>query len=280
MTDSDINTMKNLFLLLIGSFILLLPITCYPQLPPPKNGNTYVIAHRGAHEGIPENSLPAYQKAIDLGCDFIEIDIRTTRDKQFVSVHNSSINAYVDGKSGNVKDMRLAELKALDIGKTISREWQNTRIPTFEEILKLCQNKIGIYLDLKDAAPEALLPLIRKYNMEENIVWFIWGDDDENISKVRQNCPNCFLMPDPGKESNLNAVLAKYQPKVVASGMKNCSLSFCKTVHEQEAIVFVDESKNNLEDLKLEWTKMIEWGIDGIQTDKPKALISFLKNLN
>ena len=208
--------MKNLFILLIGSFILLLPITCYPQLPPPKNGNTYVIAHRGAHEGIPENSLPAYQKAIDLGCDFVEIDIRTTRDKQFVSVHNSSINAYVDGKSGNVKDMRL----------------------------------------------------------------FIWGDDDENISKVRQNCPNCFLMPDPGKESNLNAVLAKYQPKVVASGMKNCSLSFCKTVHEQEAIVFVDESKDNLEDLKLEWTKMIEWGIDGIQTDKPKALISFLKNLN
>ncbi len=63
--------------------------------PEPKNGNTYVIAHRGAHNGIPENSLAAYQKAIDLGCDFIEIDVRKSRDGKMVSVHNSTI----DGQS-------------------------------------------------------------------------------------------------------------------------------------------------------------------------------------
>jgi|GEM_PF-3563182 len=71
--------MKNQFLLLIGLIALLIPVTGYSQLAAPKNGNTYVIAHRGAHVGIPENSLPAYQKAIDLGCDFVEIDVRTTR---------------------------------------------------------------------------------------------------------------------------------------------------------------------------------------------------------
>ena len=56
--------------------------------PTPKNGDTYVIAHRGVHNGIPENSLAAYQKAIDLGCDFIEIDVRKTRDGRMVSIHN------------------------------------------------------------------------------------------------------------------------------------------------------------------------------------------------
>ncbi len=44
----------------------------------PKHGNIYVIAHRGVHHGIPENTLPAYQKAIELGADFVEIDVRTT----------------------------------------------------------------------------------------------------------------------------------------------------------------------------------------------------------
>ena len=44
-------------------------------LKPPRNGGVYVIAHRGAHQGPPENSLPAYQKAIDLGCDFVEVDV-------------------------------------------------------------------------------------------------------------------------------------------------------------------------------------------------------------
>jgi len=51
------------------------------------------------HNGIPENSLAAYQKAIDLGCDFVEIDVRTTKDGRFVSVHNSTIDSYVEGKN-------------------------------------------------------------------------------------------------------------------------------------------------------------------------------------
>ena len=84
---------------------------------PPKNGKTYVIAHRGVHNGIPENSLAAYQKAIDLGCDLIEIDVRKSKDGRMVSVHNSTIDAYVSGATGKVSDFTLAELKALDIGE-------------------------------------------------------------------------------------------------------------------------------------------------------------------
>jgi glycerophosphoryl diester phosphodiesterase len=272
--------MKKQLVPLICLIGLIIPGVGYSQLPAPKNGRTYIIAHRGAHQGIPENSLPAYQKAIELGCDFVEIDVRTTLDRQFVSVHNSTIDAYVEGKTGKVKDMTLAALKALDIGAKVGEQWKNTRIPTFEEILSLCQGKIGIYLDLKDADPEMLLPLIRKYQMEEDIVWFIYGSDHKNISKVQDNCLNCFPMPDPGKERNLKRVLKKYQPKVVASGMRHCSLSFSDKVHKKEALLFVDESKNSLQDLEAEWKKMIDWGIDGIQTDQPKELIRFLNNLN
>ena len=53
-------------------------------LPKPKKGNIYVVAHRGVHNGIPENTLAAYQKAIDLRCDFVEIDIRKTKDRMFL----------------------------------------------------------------------------------------------------------------------------------------------------------------------------------------------------
>lgn len=72
------------------------------NFPEPKNKSTYVIAHRGVHNGIPENSLPAYQKAIDLGCDFIEIDARETKDGRIVSIHNSTIDAYVKGGKGKM----------------------------------------------------------------------------------------------------------------------------------------------------------------------------------
>jgi glycerophosphoryl diester phosphodiesterase len=82
------------------------------NFPKPKHGNTYVIAHRGAHNGIPENSLAAFQKAIDLACDFIEIDTRLTKDKVVVSVHNLTIDAelkvkvFTDDDAGNIEEWK------------------------------------------------------------------------------------------------------------------------------------------------------------------------------
>ena len=234
----------------------------------------YVIAHRGAHVGIPENSLAAYQKAIDLGCDFIEIDVRTTKDGKFVSVHNSSVDNYVKGSEGKVKDMTLAQLKALDIGSRVGPEWKNTRIPTFEEILKLCQGKIGIYLDLKDAPVPELMKLIKKYNMEQDVIWYISAQYLLQVKDVDTAFGNSFPMPDPGPEKNLISVLEKLKPAVVATDMGELSESFVEKAHKQNAKVFVDEGKGT----EAEWNEILSWKTDGIQTDDPEKLIAFLKN--
>ncbi len=240
--------------------------------PTPKNGDTYVIAHRGAHNGIPENSLAAYQKAIDLGCDFIEIDVRKTKDGRMVSIHNSTIDAYVNGASGRVSDFTLAELKALDIGIRVGPEWENERIPTFEEILRLCKGQIGIYLDLKKPVVDELIPIIKKYGMERDIVWYIPVFNMKEIKKLKKNCDNCIVMPDPGKEKNILRVVEKLQPLVLATDMGKLSENFVLTAHENNVRVFVDEDQGN----EAEWTKILNWGTDGIQTDKPQELIKFL----
>ena len=116
------------------------------NFPKPKNGNTYVIAHRGVHNNIPENTLASYKKAIDLGCDFVEIDIRKTKDGKFVSVHNATVDAYVEGIKGKVSSFTLSELKQMNIGKRVGSDWENERIPTFEEILQLCRGKLEFIL--------------------------------------------------------------------------------------------------------------------------------------
>ena len=166
---------KRTFIFFISLFMVCL--TCLIQkkssakLKPPKYGNVYVVAHRGVHLGIPENTLPAYQKAIELGVDFIEVDIRTTKDSQFVSIHNSDIDDYVEGATGKVNDFTLEQLRRFDVGVRVGAEWQGTPIPTFEEILQLCHGKCGIYLDLKQAAVEPLLQLIKKYKMQNEVIW-------------------------------------------------------------------------------------------------------------
>ena len=243
------------------------------ELRKPKN-QIYVIAHRGAHQGIPENSLAAYQKAIDLGCDFVEIDVRTTKDGKFVSVHNSSIDNYVEGKTGNVRSMTLAELKELDIGARYGEEWKNTRIPAFEEILNLCQGKIGIYLDLKDAPIPELMEIIRKYKMENDIVWYIPYQYLMQTENIEELFGSSFPMPDPHSEKNLKLLFEKCNVAVVATDMGELSESFVNEAHKNGAKVFVDEK----ECTESEWKTIIGWGTDGIQTDKPTELIEFLKH--
>lgn len=240
----------------------------------PVNGNVYVIAHRGVHTGIPENSLEAIQKAIDLGCDFVEIDTRATKDGEIVNVHNATVDQYVVGKTGKVKDYTLAEIKQMDIGEKYGPEWKGTRIPTIDEILQLCRGRIGIYLDLKEPLVPEVLRIIRKYDMERDVVWYIPASHMEIINQLKSLCNNCIPMPDPGAEENVAEVNAQVRPLVIASDMANLTDRFVKVAHESGTKVFADEKKGTPE----EWEQMIQWGVDGIQTDNPAALIEFLKS--
>jgi glycerophosphoryl diester phosphodiesterase len=235
----------------------------------PRQGGVYVVAHRGAHAaGIPENTLAAYREAIALGCDYVEIDLRTSKDGRLVSVHNATVDAYTADATGPVRDLTLAELKALDIGSRVHPKWKDERIPTLEEILDLCQGKVGIYLDLKQADPKQVIPLLRAAGMAEDTLWYA---GPPALDTVRAQCPECVIMPDPGPERNLARTLARWQPRVVASTWKHFSQTFLAACRAAGAIVLVDESDPGC------WPEALAWGVDGIQTDHPAELIAHLK---
>lgn len=238
-------------------------------LEAPRQGGVYVVAHRGAHEGIPENTLPAYAKAIEIGADFVEVDIRTTKDGKFVSIHNATIDGYAEGASGRVKEMTFDQLRALDVGSRVGPDWAGTRIPSFEEILDLCRGKIGIYLDLKDAPVAPLVEMIRARGMEGQVLWYAGRAQLRELANV---CPECVPMPDPGPEKNLAKLLQESKPKVVASVWKEYSKTFAESCHAAGAIVIVDDGGPKT------WDKMLEWGTEGIQTDQPAELIKTLKD--
>lgn len=235
-------------------------------LPPPRNGGVYVVCHRGAHEDRPENTLAAYQRAIDLNADYVEIDTRTTKDGHIVSVHNSTVDAYTEDAKGKVSDFTLAELKALDIGSRVDPKWKDERIPTFEEILQLCKGKIGIYLDLKEADVAVLFQMIEKYDMVKDVIWYCDPDQHRYVMEH-----GGISMPDPGPEENLAKLIADYKPKVVASVWKYFSPAFVTSCHEAGAMVIVDESDQSC------WDDALAWGTDGIQTDYPEEFIAYLK---
>lgn len=97
---------------------------------------TKVIAHRGSKGTHPENTLAAFQEALRVESDGIELDLHLTKDQQLVVIHDESVNRTTNGK-GKVKDMTLYEIKQLDAGSSFSPAFKDEKIPSFQEVLDL-----------------------------------------------------------------------------------------------------------------------------------------------
>ncbi len=109
----------------------------------------WIIAHRGASGHAPENTMAAFQRAIELGAGFIETDLRLTRDARFVAFHDPNLERTTNG-SGAVKDFSLAELRKLDAGMWFDRQFMDQRIPTLDEVLAFARkHDVVFYLEIK-----------------------------------------------------------------------------------------------------------------------------------
>lgn len=110
--------------------------------------NIYVAAHRGWSSLYPENTLLAFKKAIAIGVDQIETDVRLTRDGELVCIHDSTVDRTTNG-TGKVSDLTLAELKALDAGAWKGESFAGERIPTFIEFMELVSQHPTLTLDIE-----------------------------------------------------------------------------------------------------------------------------------
>ena len=100
------------------------------------------FAHRGYNLAAPENTLPAFKLAKEHGFYGVEMDIQLTDDDEIVVIHDTTVDRTSDG-TGNVADMTLAQLKALDFGSWFNESFADVTIPTFAEALALCR-KLGM----------------------------------------------------------------------------------------------------------------------------------------
>jgi len=106
------------------------------------------IAHRGASGYAPENTLSAIKKAIELGSQYIEIDVHMSLDNEVLAIHDSTLNRTTDGK-GKVRNLSLTEIRKLDAGKWFSQKYRGEKVPTLKEVLSLIKGKTKLIIELK-----------------------------------------------------------------------------------------------------------------------------------
>lgn len=131
-----------------------------------------LVAHRGYSAQAPENTVPAIQKAAEYGFDYVEIDIRQTKDGVWVLMHDEDIKSVCD-KKGKVSSYTYYDLIACNVVKGANAdEYENLKIPTLEQALKAClEFNVKPMIEIKDYTEEGLktlLDTVEKYGFTKS----------------------------------------------------------------------------------------------------------------
>ena len=222
------------------------------------------IAHRGEHLHHPENTLPAYQAAIEAGADFIEVDVRTTSDGKLVMMHDRTVDSMTNGK-GSVKEMTFAQVRALDV--------RGSQAPTFDEVLQLARGKIGIYVDSKDVTAADMISAVEKYEMLDKIV--VYGGY-QYLKDVAAQRPKIRIMPESVSAAACKKIIDELHPKVIAFDARDFTDEIIGLARNAGADIYVD--RFGAADTPAGWQDAIDRGATGIQTNKPAELVEYLRS--
>lgn len=134
-----------------------------------------VIAHRGASMYAPENTIAAFELAVEMGADAIELDTMLSVDGIPIVIHDHSLGRTTDG-SGNVSSKTVAEIKLLDAGSVFDVRFSGEKIPTLEEVFSAVGKKIMINVELKnyaspfDRLPETVVSLVMEKELSDRVL--------------------------------------------------------------------------------------------------------------
>ncbi len=162
-----------------------------------------IFAHRGASAHAPENTLAAFDLALAQGADAIELDAKLSADGQVVVIHDPTVDR-TTGAHGRVKDMKLAELRALDAGGFFSAKFGTEKIPMLEEVFEALGRKTLINVELtnynspRDCLVESACMLVKKFNLQKRVMFSSFFAF--NLAKARSYLPEvpCGLLALPG----------------------------------------------------------------------------------
>lgn len=227
-----------------------------------------IVAHRGAVNEAPENTIPAYARAVEHGADYIEVDVRPTADGTLVVMHDARVDRTTNG-SGAVAEMTLAQIRTLDAGARWLPRFAGTRVPTFAEVLAFARERsIRVDVDHKGGTIEAIAGEIRRAGTADRVL--IEG----GLSNLRQFVrllPGVATMPKVQSVSGVGEVCRLLRTNVVRLSLSQLAQpGFVAAVRGTGARVSVTilGRTDNEETMR----QVIRQGARIIETDRPELL--------
>ena len=171
-------------------------------------GQVKSINHRGYSKAAPENTLPAYELSRQMGYDYVEADVSFTKDGVPVLLHDAKINRTARNEDGSklkkgisINDITYEQALAYDFGIWKGKEFQGTKIPTFEEFLQLCRDlRLHPYIELKENGNYTreqmshLVDIAEEKGMLEDVSWISFSDKYLSWIRDRDPCARLGLL--------------------------------------------------------------------------------------
>jgi len=239
------------------------------------------IAHRGFSSQYPENTLLAFQKALELGMKWMEFDLQITIDGHLVVMHDRTVDRTTKG-SGNISDLTLSQIRALDAGSHLSPKFAGEPVPTFTEVLDLLTGKAKMAVELKFISNDPIdqvLQILRERDLIDQVS--ISSFDLPKLPEVKRLCPECsttaLVKPEIDPNRDWVAEVLSYGVDIFGPHHAQTTPEMVAQAHAQDLLVRCwglgrpDQVAMN---------RLIDLGADGTTTDYPDVLLDILRSRN
>jgi len=236
-----------------------------------------VIGHRGASAHAPENTLAAFELAINHRADAIEFDVSLSSDNQVMVIHDGSVNRTTNGK-GKVAHLSMSEMQKFDAGIKFSEKYAGEKIPTLISVFENFGTQILMNVELKnysnpfDGLVKKVVELVKYYKLEDRILFSSFLSNNLNISRKLLPEVPCALLAYSGWMGYYQRHYGwkkKYQAlHPYIAGVNQNLVADLHLVGKRIHVWTVNEEKN--------LRRMLDFKVDGVITDDPGMLRQIL----
>jgi len=208
-----------------------------------------VVCHKGANQYAPENTYASTQLAIEMGADYVEIDVSQSADGVFYVFHGPELSRTTDAKLHTsatlFSELTSSEIDKLDAGSWFGVKYTQEKVPRLIPFLTWIRGRAKVYLDIKSGTPEQIRDILYETKMETQC--FLWSRDDTWARSLRELDQNLLLKVNVQTPEDVRNAHAIYAANIVETRLEHMTPALqeaCKQLHIK---LMVFEPSNNPE---------------------------------
>lgn len=252
--------------LLLSSLLALASCTSQPQ-PEAESIDAVrrieVVVHRGANALAPENTLPSADSALVHGADWIEVDVRTSRDGVLYNLHDAELDRTTNG-TGIIGDWMSADIDTLDAGEWFAPEYRGLRVPTIASMLDGLRDRALVYFDVKDGDLQQLVTMVRQKGFADRS--FFWFGKEKMLRQFLTLAPEMKVKVNANDIERLQYWMQICQPAIVETHVEHVTPTFIDFCREHSIRIMVAAQGESADDYR----RALQCGADMINLDKPE----------